>query len=103
MIPITGIKMDPGQKFQVVNGQITKEIVVHRFDIDLDACGDSVVAAGAPLYDWEQSEAGQWVISHAVEKPRWERYSDPRWFIDMFAVVARLSEPDITFWKLKYT
>lgn len=95
------------QKWQynvrVIDGKhvVDSEIVVHRFEVDW--CEDAVVSAGAPLYDWEQSEAGKWVKEHAVETPRWERFQDWRGFSQQFAVIARLTEQDQTYFRLAYT
>ena len=90
-------------QFKDVNGvrTINSEIVVHQFEIEYN--DDPIVAAGAPLWEWEQSEAGHWVMNHAVEKPRWERFDDIYGYVSKFAVIARLSEQDQTFFRLTYT
>jgi len=80
---------------------IDSEIVVHRFEVDTWA-DDAIIAAGAPLYEWEQSEAGKWVKEHAVEVPRWERFQDPYAFKHKFAIIARLTEQDQTYFRLKF-
>jgi len=89
---------------RVIDGKhvVDSEIVVHRFDIDAWD-DDAVVAAGAPIYEWEQSEAGKWVKEHAVEVPRWDRFQDHHGFKHRFAVIARLTEADQTYFRLKYT
>jgi hypothetical protein len=55
------------------------------------------------LTDWEHSEAGAWVIAHAVETPWWTQHLDISNYSYRFSIIARLSEPDQTFFKLKYT
>jgi len=95
------------QKWQynvrVIDGKhvVDSEIVVHRFEVDW--CEDAVVSAGAPLWEWEQSEAGKWVMEHAVEKPRWERFTEHVALNERFAIIARLTDQDQTYFRLKYT
>lgn len=78
-----------------------KEIVVHTFAVDAGV-DDFVVYAAAPLYEWETSEAGQWVIGHAVEKPRWERAIDPNNYNYSFKVIAKLHPKDVTYFCLRW-
>lgn len=79
---------------------INNEIVVHRFLIsDVE---DPMLYAAKPLYEWEQSEAGQWVLQHAVEKPRWQYQVDHHNYGTEFIIVARLTEQDQTYWSLKF-
>jgi len=80
---------------------VSNEIVVHRFEVGTWA-DDAIIAAGAPLYEWEQSEAGKWVKEHAVEVPRWERFQDQYAFKHKFAIIARLTEQDQTYFRLKF-
>ena len=94
------VEPDPGLKYQIKDGVVNREIVVHQFEVD--CMYDTVLYAAEPLHKWEQSEEGQWVISHAVEQPRWLRFTSCERYTDNFAIAARLSEPDITFWMLKY-
>lgn len=98
------LKPQSSQKWQFkdINGvrTINSEIVVHRFEIN--ASNDPVLLAGAPLWEWEQSEMGKWVKAHATEKPRWESFEDNYGHTRKFAVIARLSEADQTFFELKF-
>ena len=89
-------------QYRVVDGKtiIDSEMIVYRFEVDWDL--DVTIAAAAPIYEWEQSEAGKWVMEHAVEIPRWERFEDVHGFTVKFAVVARLAEQDQIVFRLKF-
>lgn len=77
-----------------------KEITVHKFKMgDVE---DPVLYAGEPLYRWQQSEAGQWVIEHAVETPSWHRYENFPTYEHHFVIRARLKVQDITYFLLKF-
>ena len=88
---------------RIIDGKhvVDSEIVVHRFTVPWSE--DAVLTAGAPLWEWEQSEAGKWVMEHAVEKPRWERAMHILTCNQEFAIIARLTEPDQIFFRLKFT
>ena len=91
------------REFRIVNEQPVafSDLVVHSFTVaELE---DSVIHAAGYLLDWEYSEAGAWVMSRAVETPWWCRQLDVSGYSHRFSIIARLSEPDQTFFKLKYT
>lgn len=76
-------------------------VVVHRFRV-----GDSEdpdLYAAQPLWEWQESEIGKWVMSHAVEPPTWHRqaHSFLLWGFE-YAITARLMGKDYTYWMLKY-
>ena len=77
------------------------DVVVHHFPMgdveDLD------LYAAQPLYDWQQSEAGKWVMAHAVEPPFWTRQADIQSYGYRYYIVARLKEADQTYFKLRWS
>ena len=76
------------------------DVVVHHFPMgDVE---DPDLYAAQPLYDWQQSEAGTWVMAHAVEPPFWVRQPDVSSYGYRYYIVARLREQDQTFWSLKW-
>jgi hypothetical protein len=91
------------REFRIINEQPVafSDLVVHSFTVA--EFGDPVLRAAGPLLDWEHSEAGAWVMAHAVETPWWSRQLDVSGYSHRFSIIARLSEPDQTFFKLKYT
>ena len=87
---------------KIVDGVPVKfaDILVHTFRLG-DVEDPEIYAAG-PLFDWERSDAGQWVMKHAVGKPYWTKRIDYHSYGYEFNVVARLSEADQIFFRLKY-
>ena len=58
-------------KYNVIGDRVEecKEVVVHSFSLgDVD---DPDLYAAQPLYEWEKSEAGQWVMKNAADTPTW--------------------------------
>jgi hypothetical protein len=76
------------------------DVIVHTFRLS-DVEDPEIYAAG-PIWDWQQSAAGCWVMEHAVEKPYWTYRTDYHSYGYEFNIVARLSEADQIFFKLKY-
>ena len=91
-----------GPEHMIINGQIVRvsDMVVHRFHMgDVE---DPVLYAAQPIYEWQQTEAGRFVMEHAMESPWWVRHMDPMDYGYQFAIVARMKESDQTFYTLKY-
>jgi hypothetical protein len=82
---------------QVVIGQ---RVVVHTFNLgDVD---DPSIDEVDPVYKWEKSEAGQWVMTHSTQPPTWFCNTDHMSYGYKFIIVAWLSESDYLFFKLKF-
>lgn len=79
--------------------KLSRVITVHEFTITE---GDHVIYAADPLYDWEHSDAGQWVMEHAVEQPVFQSQFEYTSFSYKYIVRAELYEEDITFYQLKW-
>lgn len=76
------------------------KVVVHRFRMgDVE---DPDLYAGQPLWEWQESEMGRWVMSRAVDTPEWHRQLDPTTYSYQYAIVAKLKDIDYTFWALKW-
>ena len=89
-------------KFMVIDGksQEIHDVIVHKFGIgDVD---DPVIYAAGPMFDWERSEAGQFVMKHAVDKPIWHKRDSPMSFTTDFVITAKLKDSDYLVWILKY-
>ena len=93
-------------RFQVKtvgNNQVVDEIhkiVVHKFDMS-DVEDPDIYAAG-PILDWERSEAGQFVMKHAVDTPEWHRHMDPMWMGYRYVITAELEKKKLSEFYLKF-
>ena len=71
-----------------------REMVVHEFKMgDVD---DPDLYAAQPLYEWQQTEFGQWVMKHAADTPTWHRYADPMSYGYQYRVTAKFMGPALT-------
>lgn len=87
----------------VINDRVHEihTVVVHRFRMgDVE---DPDLYAAQPLWEWQESEQGKWVMERAIEKPIWHR--NDNWaelFGTDYAVTAKLKEKDYTHWLIKW-
>jgi hypothetical protein len=93
-------------RYQVENQdgyQIVREIhkvIVHKFDMgDVE---DPDIYAAAPIFDWERSEAGQFVMKHAVDKPEWHRHMDPMFMGYRYIIIAELEKKKLSEFYLRF-
>jgi hypothetical protein len=77
-----------------------KEVIVHTFK--MDDVEDPDLYAAEPLWNWQQSDIGKWIMEHAAESPKWHRHADPYNYGYVFQVHAKLTGPALTEWFLRY-
>jgi hypothetical protein len=91
-----------GAECKIIDDYVVRfsDIVVHEFAMgDVE---DPDLYAAQPLSEWQDSEAGKFVMEHAVEKPYWMRQIDHSSYGYRYRIMARLSEPNQTFFRLKF-
>jgi hypothetical protein len=98
--------MGIGVRFQVVEKeglQLVQEIhkvVVHRFRMgDVE---DPDLYAAQPLWDWQQSEQGKFVMEHAIETPSWHRQHDQFNYGYEYAIMAELEKKKLSEFYLRW-
>jgi hypothetical protein len=83
-----------------VNSNKIKEVVVHTFTMgDVE---DPDLYAAQPLHEWENSDAGQWVMTHSCETPSWYRMADTISYGYKYEIRAKLTGPALTEWLLRH-
>jgi hypothetical protein len=87
---------------KIIDNQVVRfsDICVHEFTMgDVE---DPDLYAAEPIMAWQDSEAGKFVMEHAVQTPYWLRQVDHSSYGYQYRIMARLSEPNQTFFKLKF-
>ena len=90
------------EEYRIIDDRVVRfsDICVHEFTMgDVE---DPDLYAAEPIMAWQDSEAGQFVMAHAVEAPYWIRQTDYHSYGIQYKIIARLSEPNQTFFKLKF-
>ena len=77
-----------------------RDVCVH--EIKMGDVEDPDIYVAAPIWEWQQTAAGRFVMEHAVGKPYWIQHRDHSSYHLLYRIMARLSEQNETFWRLKY-
>ncbi len=77
-----------------------RDVIVHS--ILMGDVEDHDIFVADPIWKWQQTESGKFVMEHAVDKPYWHRTIDYNTYGHRYDIVARLSEQNETFWRLKW-
>lgn len=87
---------------KIVDGRPVRfrDVCVH--EIRMGDVEDPDLWVADPIWKWQQTEAGKFVMDHAEEQPYWTRHADYNTYGYMYRITARLSEQNETFWRLKY-
>ena len=75
-------------------------VVVHKFSVgDVD---DPQLYAAGPLWEWQESEAGKFVMEHSVEQPTWKSQTDHINWGHAFVVIAVLEKKKLSEFYLRF-
>lgn len=87
---------------KIVDGKAVRfrDVCVH--EIRMGDVDDPDLFVADPIWKWQQTEAGKFVMEHAEEQPYWTRQFDLHNYGHKYRIMARLSEQNETFWRLKY-
>jgi len=78
----------------------TKKIVVHKFTMgDVE---DPDLYAAEPLWNWQQSDHGKWVMENALDTPEWHRQADLVNWGHSYAVTAVFESKKLTEYYLRF-
>lgn len=90
------------QQYMLIDDKIHEvhNVVVYKFNMgDVE---DPELYAAQPLYEWEKSESGQWVMQNALETPMWHRYMSAENYGQIYAITAKLKAKDHSYFLLKW-
>jgi len=75
-------------------------VVCHRFRLgDVE---DPDLYAAEPLWQWQNSEMGKWVMANAVQPPSWHKSPDFPNYGYSYSIRAELTPKDYTYWWIKW-
>jgi len=77
-----------------------RDVCVH--EITMGDVEDPDLWVADPIWRWQQTDAGKFVMENAVDPPYWTRNMDYNNYGHVYRIMARLSEQNETFWRLKH-
>ena len=69
-----GMPTKPNQKYMVHNNEVYERRFIHKFRLG-DVEDPDIYAAG-PIWDWQQTDKGKWVMKHGLD-PTYSIFADP--------------------------
>jgi hypothetical protein len=87
---------------KVENGVPVEYHKVHVHTISMGDVDDPEIYIAGPLLEWQQSEAGRWIMEHSAEKPVYSRGIDRYNYGYSYSIAAVLRGKDYTYWTLKW-
>ena len=81
-------------------GACTVEHIVHR--IRMGDVEDPDLMVAQPIWEWQQSEKGKYIMENSVPEPMWLRSFDHTTYGYMYLIKAYLTPKQLTFYKLKF-
>jgi hypothetical protein len=76
------------------------ECIVHK--ITMGDVEDPDLYVAEPIWKWQQTDAGKWVMENAVDVPIWHRSVDHTSYGHLYTIHAKLKDIDYTYFKLKF-
>jgi len=77
-----------------------RDVCVHEFW--LGYVEDPDIYAAEPILQWQNSDQGKWVMTNAQKQPYWIQHVDAITMGYRYKIMARLSEQNETFWRLRW-
>lgn len=94
--------MGIGVRFKVEDDTVKEihKVVVHTFLLsDVD---DPDIYAAGPIFDWQRSKAGQFVMKHAVETPSYHKHIDHQIYGYRVDITAELEKKKLSEFYLRW-
>jgi hypothetical protein len=91
------------EQVKIINNKAVRfrDVCVHEIRVGDVEDPDLMVAE--PIWKWQESDAGRFIMENAEDKPYWSRtMHSPHSYGHMYRIMARLSEQNETFWQLKW-
>ena len=82
------------------NEVITTSYLVHT--IKMGDVEDPDLFVAEPIWKWQQTEAGKWIMENAIDRPSWYRHVDHTTYGHIYTIKAELTPEQITYYELKF-
>lgn len=85
---------------KIIDGRAVRfrDVCVH--EIRMGDVEDPDLFIASPIWDWQQTIAGKFIMEHAEQEPYWTSHMDYNTYGHVYRIMARLSEQNETFWRL---
>ena len=89
-------------EIKIIDDRAVRFSDVCAHEISMSDVEDPDLFVAEPIWKWQQTEAGKFIMEHAVKPPYWTRHLDHVTYGYKYRIMARLSEQHETFFRLKF-
>ena len=75
-------------------------MILHTFT--MGDCEDPYLYAANPIWEWQQTEEGRWIMENVIEEPVFHIEPDHRTFGQRVVITGKLNPEAETFFRLKH-
>jgi hypothetical protein len=75
-------------------------VLVH--EISMGDVEDPEVMMAEPIYKWQQTEAGKWVMEKSNPAPKWVRDHNPNSWGQNYKIYGYFTPEEVFYWRLKF-
>lgn len=75
-------------------------MILHEFT--MGDCEDPYLYAAHPIWEWQQTEEGRWIMENVIEDPVFHIQPHPTTFGQRVVITGRLNPEAETFFRLKH-
>lgn len=86
-------------QWQSDTSQVVEHIVHHIRMSDVD---DPELFIAQPIYEWQQTEKGKYIMEHSMPTPVWSRCVDYASYGYDYKITAFLTPSQLTYYKLRF-
>lgn len=88
------------QKWPSDEDQETIEYIVYT--IPMGDVEDPDLFVANPIYEWQQTKAGKYVMKNSKPTPMWNRKVDLNTYGHLYTITAYLTPKQLTYYKLRF-
>lgn len=71
-------------------------------EIRISDAEDPDLVVAQPMYEWQQTEAGKWVMENSAPKPSWHRIISYDTYGYLYQIKAYFTPKQLTYYKLRF-
>jgi hypothetical protein len=94
-----GMTTNDTQRYQVYGNDIYERKVIHKFR--MSDCEDPEIYIAQPIYEWQQTEHGKWVMKHGKDA-QYHMHVDPITYGYQVVITAHITSKRWTEYCLRF-
>lgn len=92
----------PKWQYDIDEFKGSKNYKVHVHTIKLGDVEDPDIYLADPLFKWQQTEKGKWVMENSFPTPSYHQHIDHNTYGYVYYICAYLDKKDYTYYRLKF-